>query len=681
MSSIYPKLSLRLALLGGAAAVVTASPAAAVTVNSLGLVGVAQQGPSVCVATLSWSITGVTNDAAGIDGFLYGHVTGSGNRNNAPGLGGVTVGQTQTTTTTTIGISPTQRNTYFGVIYESDAIGTQGAELARVAIPRSLLYTAGGACRGLVTNIAPTNSAGPDQTLGGGGGTVNLAGAANDGDGDPLTNTWTQISGPTVTLSGANTLTPSFTAPAQTNQARTMVFRLTTTDGIGNPITDDVAVTIPAGPNTLPVANAGADRTLGGGPQASLLGSASDIDNDPLTYAWTQVSGTPVTFVTGPNIASPIFNVPASNGVAQPLVFQLVVNDGFGNSIPDTVTLTVPANAPPTVNAGPDQTRPAGSAVNLAGSASDLENNQLTYTWAQTAGPPVTLAGANTLTPSFTAPPKTGAAQVLTFSLVANDGTSNSAADTVDIIIPANAGPTANASADQTVNGGATVTLSGSTSIDGDGDALTYSWVQTGGPTVTLSNANVANPTFVAPLGGLAAQTLTFDLVVNDGLTTATDSLTITVHPNNPPAAKAVPELGPLNNPQPHPPRADPPPQWRRLDRSRWQPAGLSMDPGFRPDCDPFQSDQRQPELRCAQRHRHPEPRVPAGGQRWHSQFGARYGDDRGPRGRYDHGDPAGGRGRWQLRLHLERQRACRNDRHLGRHRPAQRQSGCGGRP
>jgi chitinase len=528
-----------------------ASPASAVTVNSLNLVSVAPQGPNVCLATLSWSVTGVVNDAAGTDTFLYGHVTGSGNRNNAPGFAGVTVGQTQTQAAVQIGISPTQRNTYFGVIYESDQIGTQGAELARVAIPRSALYAAGGPCRGLVTNIAPTNSAGPDQTLGGGGGTVNLAGSANDGDSDPLANTWTQVSGPTVTLSGANTLSPSFTAPAQTNQARTMVFRLSTTDGIGNPVTDDVSVTIPAGPNTLPVANAGNDRLITGGPQASLLGSATDVDSDPVTYTWTQISGTPVTFVTGTNVANPIFDVPPRTGVPQPLVFQLVVNDGFGNSAPDQVTLTISGNAAPIVNAGPDIAAPGGSSVVLAGSASDLENDPLTYQWTQTAGPPVLgLAGATILAPSFLLPPKTGAAQVVTFSLTANDGTSTSAADTIDITIPSNVGPTANAGAAFAVSGGRTVVLDGGASADGDGDAISYAWVQTAGPSVTLTGANTQTPSFVAPVGLASTQTLTFELTVSDGVTTSLASINVNVLPNSPPVANAGPDQGPINTGQ-----------------------------------------------------------------------------------------------------------------------------------
>ena len=88
--------------------------------------------------------------------------------------------------------------------------------------------------------------------------------------------------------------------------------------------------------------------------------------------------------------------------------------------------------------------------------------------------------------------------------------------------------PMANAGADQTVSEGTAVTLAGS-GTDPEAAPLSYSWRQSGGnPTVGLTGASTATPTFTAPelTGGT---TLTFELTVTAGGASATDAVTITV--------------------------------------------------------------------------------------------------------------------------------------------------------
>jgi LmbE family N-acetylglucosaminyl deacetylase len=76
--------------------------------------------------------------------------------------------------------------------------------------------------------------------------------------------------------------------------------------------------------------------------------------------------------------------------------------------------------------------------------------------------------------------------------------------------------PGANAGLPQTVVPGASVQLDGSGSFDpGDSTpSLTYAWVQTAGPKVTLSSPTAAKPTFTAPAGPTA---LVFSLKVKNG--------------------------------------------------------------------------------------------------------------------------------------------------------------------
>ncbi len=98
-----------------------------------------------------------------------------------------------------------------------------------------------------------------------------------------------------------------------------------------------------------------------------------------------------------------------------------------------------------------------------------------------------------------------------------------------------NRSPVANAGTAFTAPAGTTVTLDGSASSDPDGDVLSYGWKQQGTPTVPLTGADTAKPTFKAD----AAGSYTFDLTVSDGKLSSTASVTVTVVPNQAPAANA----------------------------------------------------------------------------------------------------------------------------------------------
>ena len=76
-----------------------------------------------------------------------------------------------------------------------------------------------------------------------------------------------------------------------------------------------------------------------------------------------------------------------------------------------------------------------------------------------------------------------------------------------------NDAPTVDAGSDRTVLRGDSVSLTG-TANDPDGDSLTYLWEQTGGTSVSLTNAATLTVSFTAP--GVAG-TLTFRLTINDG--------------------------------------------------------------------------------------------------------------------------------------------------------------------
>lgn len=80
----------------------------------------------------------------------------------------------------------------------------------------------------------------------------------------------------------------------------------------------------------------------------------------------------------------------------------------------------------------------------------------------------------------------------------------------------ANVAPVSNAGADQLVTAGSLVTLSGSSSLDANGDPVTYQWTLTSRPAgsqAVLAGATSVAPTFTADFAG----TYVVSLVVSDG--------------------------------------------------------------------------------------------------------------------------------------------------------------------
>ncbi|QEP44942.1 hypothetical protein D5085_18445 [Ectothiorhodospiraceae bacterium BW-2] len=92
------------------------------------------------------------------------------------------------------------------------------------------------------TNSDPTVDAGNDSSVAEGA-TVNLEATATDSDGTIASYVWTQAGGTTVTLTGADTATPSFTVP---NLAANedLTFSVTVTDDKGATATDRVVITV-----------------------------------------------------------------------------------------------------------------------------------------------------------------------------------------------------------------------------------------------------------------------------------------------------------------------------------------------------------------------------------------------------------------------------------------------------
>ena len=93
----------------------------------------------------------------------------------------------------------------------------------------------------------------------------------------------------------------------------------------------------------------------------------------------------------------------------------------------------VPANRPPVVDAGADQTVAEASLVTLTGTVTDPDSTPV-LRWTQTGGAPVALQGADTAEARFTAP-DVDADAVLSFRLTADDGVNSPVSDTVQVTV------------------------------------------------------------------------------------------------------------------------------------------------------------------------------------------------------------------------------------------------------
>ncbi len=277
-------------------------------------------------------------------------------------------------------------------------------------------------------NARPIAAAGDDKSVD--AGFIQLDGSnSSDPDGDAITYSWSHVPitiMQPVSITGADTATPSFTLTT----AMTYQFKLVVNDGTVDSVADYINVTVN---DVVPVANAGDDQTVMFNTEVTLDGSGSyDPNGSAITYLWTAPAGVTLgnsydISLSDTTAAKPTFT-PTVAGVYE---FSLTVNDGTNNSDPDKVNIIVNSdNAIPVADSGSDQYVSSGDTVTLDGSnSSDADGDTLTYSWRQISGTTVTLSDSTAVSPTFT----TSGNDTLSFGLIVNDGEFGSPEDIVDI--------------------------------------------------------------------------------------------------------------------------------------------------------------------------------------------------------------------------------------------------------
>jgi PKD domain len=183
---------------------------------------------------------------------------------------------------------------------------------------------------------APVADAGPDQAITVIGTVVHLNGSQSySPSGLPITYQWSFVSKPVgsnATLTGPTTAKPSFVADVHGDYS----IQLIVTDSLGaasSPATVKVSFN-----NVAPVANAGPSQSAVVGQTVTLNGSKStDANGDPLTYKWSLTSAPSGSKAAISNPTAQIASfVPDLPGT---FVVQLIVNDGFVDSLPATIQI------------------------------------------------------------------------------------------------------------------------------------------------------------------------------------------------------------------------------------------------------------------------------------------------------------------------------------------------------
>ena len=282
-------------------------------------------------------------------------------------------------------------------------------------------------------NSSPIANAGIDETVHPGTHVTLDGSASSDPDENyPLSYAWEMVSKPdgsTATLSGSDSMSPSFTADLLGNYT----VELIVTDSLNaSSATDQVLISTY---NTPPVADPGQDQAVVQlGTTIQLDGCQSyDLDGDNITFSWT-FTEKPV----GSNATlsdSTLYNPTFTADVQGDYLLSLVVFDVFGASS-ESVTVAISfENVRPVADAGVNQAVVRGDIVNLNGLGSfDANLDPLSFRWSVVSKPNGSTAEIDDPTfaqISFLA----DLAGTYIISLVVNDGYEDSEPSNMTVVV------------------------------------------------------------------------------------------------------------------------------------------------------------------------------------------------------------------------------------------------------
>lgn len=339
---------------------------------------------------------------------------------------------------------------------------------------------------------------------------------------------WKQVSGPAVTLAGADTASPSFVA----RTAGTYVLEGVATCGAGSVAVKSaparVAVSVT---NAAPQADAGRVAVVAPGELLELSAARStDANGDALTFAWDPPKGpAAVVAVKGAKLAV----TPLGVGYQ---TFKVTARDARGQAgvaeVP-VIVVEAPAVVPTAMAVSTVLTGQVGVPVQLE----VVSQGGTAFTWEQVSGPLASGLDASAAAPTFV--PTAAGKHV--FRATAWNGALRSAPETVTVYVGEGGVPlpaaVAKAPARAAVN--AAIALDGTASQAAGGGTLGYRWRQVAGPAAGLTEADRATATAVAFAPGYYE----FELSVAEGAVAGVPAkVAVEVLANGKPLPVAVPQ-------------------------------------------------------------------------------------------------------------------------------------------
>ena len=170
----------------------------------------------------------------------------------------------------------------------------------------------------------------------------------------------------------------------------------------------------------------------------------------------------------------------------------------------------------------------SGHTVHLLANSGSSEYTPV-WSWTQTGGLTVQLKDEGSGSVSFVAP-MVSSPTVLSFEVVARAG---KASATLEVSVSVQPDSVAtSAGEDILAHGGNRISLHAEASTTSGGN-VSYDWQQTAGPQVSLTSANSANPSFIAPQ---ISSELSFEVIATDSVgVSASDTVVVRVVNANPP--------------------------------------------------------------------------------------------------------------------------------------------------